>query len=132
MYLDKLPGLKKKLLEATVFSEVYEHFTEELGSDLAFARSGVPTDDKRILTSLGQVVARVTGEGGLLVGTVCRIASHRFLHGSFSYGKKWSLIMFYFEDVEQGFLAVGDHGGPSIFTRFSLVASPDGEPIQVH
>jgi hypothetical protein len=46
--------------------------------------------------------------------------------------RKWTMMMFYFEDVEQGFLALGDEKGPDRFVRFSLIASPDGKPFMVH
>jgi len=132
MYLDKLPTLKKKLLEATDFSEIVEYFFEELGNDPAFARSGEPTSDKRLLTSLAQVAARTAGTTGVFSGNAFRITYHRFVHGAFSLGKKWTIMMFYFEDLEQGFMALGDDSGPSHFTRFSLIDSPDGKPPRLH
>jgi hypothetical protein len=132
VYLDKLPGLKKTLLDATELSDIFEYFFNELGSDHAFARSGEPTTDPRLLTTLAQVAARTAGEAGAFEGTACRIASHRFVHGTFTLAGKWTAIVIYFEDLEQGFMALGDEGGPSRFTRFSLVASPDGEGPAIH
>lgn len=132
MYLDKLPTLKEKLLTATDFSEIVEYLFDELGNDPAFARAGKPTSDKRLLTSLAQVAARTVGASGAFSGQAFRISSHRFVHGAFSLGKKWTIMMFFFEDIEQGFMAIGDDSGPSHFTRFSLIDSPDGKAPKVH
>ena len=128
----KVATLKKKLLEATDLTEILEYYFAEFGNDPAFARSGDPLDDNRFLTALGQAVLCTVGEkAGILRGTPVRVAEHRLVHGAFDLGK-WTIMMFYFEDVEQGFLAVGDARGPDRFTRFSLVMPPDGKPIQVH
>ncbi|MFO0762471.1 MAG: hypothetical protein U0359_38890 [Byssovorax sp.] len=132
MYLDKLAGLKTTLLEATDLSEIFEHFVEELGSDPSFARSGEATKDEPLLKAAATAAAQSTGEAGAMVGNAFRIRSHRFVHGSFSYGKKWQLILLYFDDVKQGFLAIGDEEGPSRFTRFSVIATPDGKRPKVH
>jgi len=132
MYLDKLPALKKKLLEATDFSEIVEYFFEELGNDPEFALSGKPTKDMRLYTTLAQVAAQTMGETGVFMGQAYRIASHRFVHGTFTLGSKWTALMFYFEELEQGFMAIGDHRGPDHFTRFSLIETPDGKPPRLH
>jgi len=131
MYLDKLPALKQKLLEATDLSDIVQYFFDELGNDVAFAKSGEPTSDKLFMTTLAQVAARTAGEAGVFQGTACRIASHRFVHGVFSLGK-WTAIMFYFEEIEQGFMALGDEQGPSRFTRFSVIPTPDGQRPKIH
>src|SRR5262245_53709712 len=111
MYLDKLPTLKKKLLEATDFTEIVEYLFEELGNDPAFARSGKPTSNKRLLTTLAQVAASTVGTTGVFSGQAFRIASHRFVHGAFSLGREWTIMMFFFEDLDQGFMAIGDDSG---------------------
>lgn len=129
---NKLATLKKKLLEAKDLTEIADYFLNDLGNDAAFARSGEPIEDQRFLAALGQVVARTVGaKVGMLRGTPVRVAEHRLVHGAFDFGK-WTIMMFYFDDVEQGFLALGDERGPDRFARFSLVASPDGKPIKVH
>jgi hypothetical protein len=132
MYLDKLPGLKAKLLEATDFGEIFEYFFTELGNDAAFACSGEPTQDRLLLQSAATATARTVGEAGAFVGTLQRIASHRFVHGAFSFGDTWQVLVLYFEDLNLGFLAIGDASGPSRFTRFSVILSPDGKPPKVH
>jgi hypothetical protein len=131
MDASKIAVLKKKLLEAKDFHEIVEYFFEQFGSDAAFARSGKPMNDQRFLTALAQVAATTTGEKGAFSGTPSRVAAHRLVHGAFTFGA-WTVMMFYFEDVEQGFMALGDDSGPSRFTRFSFVATPDGQSPKIH
>jgi len=40
--------------------------------------------------------------------------------------------MFYFEELEQGFVALGDESGPSLYVRFSVIEPPAGKAITVH
>lgn len=128
----KLATLKKKLLEATDFIEIADCFVEDLGNDPEFARSGKPYNDKRFLTALAQATSRALGgKTGVFQGTPRRIAEHRMVHAAFTFGD-WIGMMFYFEDVEQGFMALGDQEGPNHFVRFTLIATPDGKPPTVH
>jgi hypothetical protein len=129
----KIATLKHKLLTATAFTEILEYYFAEFGSNAAFARTGETMKDPRFAAALAQVVSKaVTVKGrATFEGTPLRIAAHHLIHGAFWYAK-WTVMMFYFEDVKQGFMAIGDDGGPSHFTRFSFVESPDGGPIQVH
>ena len=128
----KIATLKRKLIEATDFGEIADYFLDNLGNDLAFMMSGERYADTRFVTALAQAVTAASGsDGGVFQGTPRRMAEHRLVHGAFTFGP-WTGMMFYFEDVEQGFLALGDEQGPSRFCRFSLVESPDGKPITIH
>lgn len=128
----KIAALKRKLLEATDFTETAELFLDDLGNDLAFVSSGKPYHDRTFLTALAQAAAAARGTtGGVYKGTHRRIAEHRLIHGGFTF-EGWTGMMFYFEDVAQGFMALGDEQGPSKFVRFSLITSPDGKVVKIH
>jgi hypothetical protein len=127
----KIATLKQKLLLATDFTEIVEYFME-LGNDFAFIESGEPWSNPRFVAALGKAMSAATGgEGGVLETSPRRVAEHRLVHGVVEMGK-WVGMMFYFEDVEQGFLALGDESGPSRYIRFSLIESPNGKPVTVH
>lgn len=128
----KIATLKRTLIEATDFDDIVEVFLEDLGNDMAFIESGKPYSDKRFLTALAQAAdAAVGGGGGVYQGTPRRVKEYGLIHGAFTFGK-WTGMMFYFEDIEQGFMALGDVRGPSRFARFSLVAKPDGKRVPIH
>lgn len=128
----KLATLKRKLIEASDFTEIADYFIEDLGNDRAFALSGKPYHDKRFLTALAQATAgALGGKTGVFQGTPRRIAEHRLVHGAFTFGE-WIGMMFYFEDIEQGFMALGDQEGPNHFVRFTLVGTPGGKPPTIH
>jgi len=128
----KIATLKRTLVEATDFTDIADIFLEELGNDLAFINSGKRYSDKRFLTDFAQAAAAVSGTPtGVFEGKLKRVAEHRMVHGAFTYGE-WTGMMFYFEDLQQGFMALGDETGPSRFSRFSLIPAADGKGITIH
>src|SRR5262249_5696058 len=99
----KVAKLKQTLLEATDFHDIVAYFFQEFGNGAAFARAGGPMNDERFLMAPGQVAARTVGAKiGVFRGTPARVAEHRLVHGAFTFGT-WTVMMFYFEDVQQGF-----------------------------
>lgn len=127
----KIATLKQRLLQAKDFTEIVEYFMA-LGNDPAFITSGEPWSNERFAAALAKaVLAAIGGPGGVFRTSPFRVAEHRLIHGVVEIGK-WVGMMFYFEDVEQGFVALGDESGPSVYVRFSLIESPDGKPVTVH
>ncbi len=128
----KLATLKKRLLEAKDLTQIAEYFFDEFANDPKFALSGKPYTNERLVQALGQVVLKLTGQkAALMTGKCRRVEKHRLVHGYFDFGE-WTLLMFYMEEVEQGFVALGDQSGPSIFGRFSLIEPAGGKPIVLH
>jgi len=128
----KIAALKRKLIEATDFTEIAELFIEDLGNDMGFITSGKPYLDKRFITTVAQAAATAVGTNeGVYQGTPSRVAEHGLIHGAFTFGE-WTGMMFFFEDIEQGFLALGDDSGPSRFCRFTFVVKPKGKNVVLH
>ncbi len=128
----KIARLKRTLIEATDFTEIAEVFLEDLGNDMAFIESGKPYSDKRFLTTVAQAAATTVGTNeGVFQSSPRCVAEHQLIHGAFTYSE-WTGMMFFFEDLEQGFLAIGDDQGPNQFCRFTFVVKPDGKNIVLH
>lgn len=128
----KIATLKRKLIEATDFEDIVEFFIEDLGNDMEFVLSGKPYSNERFLTALAQAAAAALGlKEGVYQGTPHRVPEHRLVHGAFTFNE-WTGMMFFFEDLDQGFLALGDAHGPSRYCRFSLVQKPDGKTVPIH
>jgi hypothetical protein len=129
---NRIVALKKKLVEATDFDEIAELFLEDLGNDLAFMKSGKRYSDEAFVTALAETAAAVLEiPVGVYQGTLRRVARYRMIHGAFTIGE-WTAMMFFFEDLDQGFLAAGDAEGPSRFVRFSFIPKADGKKIPIH
>lgn len=128
----KIAMLKQKLVESTVFREILDYFFTHLGEDL-FTRAGTPIHDAPLMRVVARTAALLVRAKSLTIvaATTLRAAEHRLVFGTLSFGK-WTGLMFYFEDLERGFLALGDNRGPSLFTRFSLTALPSPKRTDLH
>jgi hypothetical protein len=132
MDLSKLATLKAKLVEANDFSQLAAYFFDEFGEDPSFAMTGEPMTDMLLSGFFGQVAVKMVGGRTMaLRPRFVRIAEHRFVHGAFTLDQ-WTGMMFYFEDIERGFMALGGESGPTHFGRFSLIKTPAGRSVQLN
>lgn len=117
----KIATLKHTLVHATEFSEIADVFLNDLGNDPEFINAGDCYKDTNLATVVARTAAAVARTSvSVFKGDFMRIAEHRMVHGAFFLGA-WSGMMFYFEDIDQGFIAVGDMRGPTQFVRFKAI-----------
>jgi hypothetical protein len=127
--LQKLATLKKLLVNATDFSDVYAYFMDHFGQAPDLMTLGKPLRDPAFVEAIEQIGARVTGKKARITRPfLLRLAEHTFIHGAFVLGSHVGSV-FYFEDIERGLAAFGalESEGPSEFARFSLVKLPTGK-----
>ena len=127
MNLSKLEILKKKMAEATEFSEPFDYFFDEFAEKEEFVDIG-----KRVSHSkLEQLIQAI---GGTLVGNArfydfmfIRVPKRQFIHGTCWVNGRLASFM-YFEDIQFGMLAItpATRGGDTLFHRFSARDLPRG------
>lgn len=120
----KIPTLKHKLVNATAFSEIAEYFLADFGGNPDFVRASDPSEDQVLLQGVAQIVSRmVGGRAGALEAHMYRVPEAKLVHGSLGFAE-WMGVVFYFEDLERGLLALGKILGPTQFVRFSMTEVP--------
>jgi hypothetical protein len=125
----KVPELKRLLVEATVFSDVFGYFMDHFGDKPELMTLGAPHRDPTFVQVLEQLGARVLGEKARIAQPLLlRWPEQKLVHGAFLLGRHVGSV-FYFEDLEKGLAAFGsmESQGPSQFARFSLVSLPTGK-----
>lgn len=126
---NKLATLKRLLLEAKDFSDVYGYFLEHFGNSPKLMTFGKPLRDKTLLEVLELIGSKVIGKKARISEPfLLRVAEQRFIHGVFRLGDHIASVL-YFEDIEQGLAAFGEleSDGPDQFMRFSIVEHPAGQ-----
>jgi hypothetical protein len=132
--LQKLAKLKRLLVEATDFFEVYGYFMDHFGQTPELMTLGAPLRDATFVEVLGVLGSRVVGQQARITRPfLLRWAEQKLIHGVFLLGDHVGSV-FYFEDIEQGLSAFGakDSEGPSQLARFSLVSAPTGKSFTLH
>jgi hypothetical protein len=127
--LGKLATLKKRLLEATDFFEVYGYFMEHFGQEPELRTLGEPLQDPTLIAVLEQVGARTVGVRARITEPfLLRLAEHHLVHGAFVLGTHLGTV-FYFADIDTGLAAFGaiDSDGPNQLARFSVAKVPVGK-----
>lgn len=120
---NKIETLKQTLIKATEFTEIAEVFLDDLGNDPAFFNAGEQYDDKTFASIVARAAAAAAGTTvAVFVGHFMRIPEHRMIHGAFDLGA-WSGMMFYFEGIDKGFIALGNTKGANHFLRFTALPS---------
>ena len=127
--LKKLVTLKRLLVEATEFSDVYGYFMDHFGQSLELMTFGEPLPDTTFIDVLELIGSQVIGRKARISQSfLLRVPEQTFVHGFFTLGDHIASV-FYFEDIEKGLAAFGglESEGPSQFMRFSLVEHPTGK-----
>ena len=132
--LQKLAELKRLLVSATDFSDVFGYFMDHFGEKPELMTLGGLHHDPAFIQVLEQLGSRVIGKkASIEQPLLLRWAEQKLVHGAFLIGDHVGSV-FYFEDLEKGLAAFGamDSKGPSQFARFSLVALPTGKSFTVN
>lgn len=132
--LQKLAELKRLLVSATNFADVFGYFMDHFGEKPELMTLGGPLHDPTFLQALEHLGARVIGKKAPIEQPLLlRWAEPKLIHGAFLIGDHVGSV-FYFEDLEKGLAAFGpmDSQGPSQFARFSLVALPTGKSFALN
>lgn len=131
--LRKLADLKRMLVEATDFFEVYGYFMDHFGEKPELLKLGEPLKDATFLEVLGKIGSQILGKKIKVTQPLlqhCR--EHKLIHGAFLLGNHVGCV-FYFEDLEKGLAAFGTmEGGPSQMARFALVSLPTGKSFTLN
>ncbi len=132
--LQKLAHLKRLLVEATNFFDVYGYFMDHFGQSPELMTLGVPVHDPVFVGVLEQLGSRVIGQKAKITQPLLlRWAEQKLIHGAFVLGNHVGSV-FYFEDIEKGLAAFGsmESEGPSQLARFSLVTVPTGKSFSLN
>jgi hypothetical protein len=127
--LQKLAELKRLLVEATDFSDVFGFFMDHFGEKPELMTLGGQLRDPIFVQLLEQLGSRVVGKrSSIEQPLLLHWTEQKLIHGAFIIGDHVGSV-FYFEDLEKGLAAFGSMNsqGPSQFARFSLVALPTGK-----
>jgi hypothetical protein len=131
--LRKLVDLKRLLVEATDFFEVYGFFMDHFGEKPEMITLGAPLRDPTFVAVLEKIGAQILGKKATLADPVLlHLPEQKLIHGGFVLGEYFGCV-FYFEDIEKGLAAFGSmEGGPSQIARFSLVTLPTGKSFTLN
>jgi hypothetical protein len=131
--LGKLTELRRLLVEATDFFEVYGYFMDNFGENPELLTLGTPLQDPTFVAVLEKLGAQLLGKKASLdQPLLLHLPEQKLIHGGFLLGKFFGCV-FYFEDLEKGLAAFGSmEGGPSQIARFSLVTLPTGRTFTLN
>ncbi len=131
--LGKLADLKRLLVEATDFFEVYGFFMDHFGEKPEMISLGTPLKDPTFVAVLEKIGAQILGKRAPMSDPVLlHLPAEKLIHGGFVLGEFFGCV-FYFEDLEKGLAAFGSmEGGPSQMARFSLVTLPTGKSFTLN
>ena len=132
--LQKLAELKRLLVSATDFSDVFGYFMDHFGEKPELMTLGEQHHDPIFVQMLEQLGARVLGKkASIKEPLLLRWAEQKLIHGAFLIGDHVGSV-FYFQDLEKGLAAFGsmDSQGPSQFARFSVVSLPTGKSLDLN
>jgi hypothetical protein len=132
--LQKLAELKRLLVSATDFSDVFGFFMDHFGEKPELMTLGGQHKDPVFVQLLEQLGSRVIGKKSQIQQPLLlHWSEQKLIHGAFLIGDHVGSV-FYFEDLEKGLAAFGSmqSQGPSQFARFSLVSLPTGKSFSVN
>jgi hypothetical protein len=132
--LRKLADLKRLLVEATDFFEVYGYFMDHFGQMPELMTLGKPLQDATFVEVLEKIGSQIIGKKARITEPfLLRLPEENLIHGAFLIGDHVGCV-FYFEDLEKGLAGFGsmESGGPSQLARFSLVSLPTGKSFTLH
>lgn len=132
--LQKLAQLKRLLVEATNFFDVYGYFMDHFGQTPELMTLGTPLRDPTFVGVLEQLGSRVVGQKAKIERPLLlHWQEQKLIHGAFLLGDHVGSV-FYFEDIEKGLAAFGsmESEGPSQLARFSLVTAPTGKSFTLN
>ena len=134
MNLAKLAKLKEKLIGATDFFPVMDHFMTEFGESDEFLRMGQPTRNAVLEATIREAGKQVFTDAESIdveYMQLIELPGYHFIHGGFFLNNCVSSV-FYFEDLGMGMMAVATSmAGETRFVRFSTrMPAPSFEPSQ--
>ena len=107
MDLSKLETLQEKLLDADDFYEVFNYFFDHFGENTEFLTLGEQVERPLIEQVLAQVGQHLLGASVVTIEDLLlvHVPEHNFIHGGCIINGRMGNL-FYFEDIQQGLLAV--------------------------
>jgi len=132
--LQKLVKLKRLLVEATDFFDVYGYFMDHFGQTPELMTLGTPLSDPTFVEVLGLLGSRVVGQQAKITSPLLlHWSEQKLIHGAFVLGDHVGSV-FYFEDIEKGLAAFGsmESEGPSQLARFTLVSAEAGKSFTLN
>jgi hypothetical protein len=127
MDLSNLATLKRKLVEATEFSTVWEYFLDHFGESAEFYDQGSLVRHPMVEAVLEQICRQFCGQRLKLDQLrLIWIAEFQFLHGSTQLGDK-TIGVLYFEELNKGMACIAPLPGTGVrtdFMRFSAAPLP--------
>ncbi len=131
--LGKLVDLRRLLVEATDFFQVYAYFMDSFGENQEMLTLGAELDDPTFVAVLEKIGGQMLGNrASIAQPLLLRLPEQKLIHGGFMFGRHFGCV-FYFEDLEKGLAAFGSvDGGPSQIARFSLTTLPTGKSFTLN
>lgn len=131
--LGKLVDLRRLLVEATDFFEVYGYFMDNFGENPEMLTLGTELHDPTFVAVLEKIGAQLLGKkASIAQPLLLHLPEQKLIHGGFMFGSNFGCV-FYFEDLEKGLAAFGSvEGGPSQMARFALKTLSTGKSFTLH
>lgn len=128
--LHMLPGLKKRLVQATQFNKVFHYFFDHFGENPEFMKLGEQVQDKLLESLLAHVAGQALRTRIMVMQLLMiHLPQRKFIHGTGSMNGR-VVSFFYFEDSKVGMLAIMGKSADAehLFTRFSGMHMPPSQP----
>jgi hypothetical protein len=131
--LAKLVELRRLLVVATDFFQVYSYFMDHFGENPEMMSLGTELRDPTFVAVLEKIGGQILGkQASIEQPLLLHLPEHRLIHGGFVIGDHFGCV-FYFDDLEKGLAAFGSlDGGPSQVARFSLTTLPTGRTFNLN
>jgi hypothetical protein len=131
--LGKLADLRRLLVEATDFFEVYGYFMDNFGENPEMLTLGTELQDPTFVAVLEKIGSQLLGKkASIAQPLLLHLPEQKLIHGGFMLGNHFGCV-FYFEDIEKGLAAFGSiEGGPSQIARFTLETLPTGKSFTLN
>ncbi|MEI7891485.1 MAG: hypothetical protein WCI05_00255 [Myxococcales bacterium] len=118
--------LRKLMVEARNFNEIYDFFDEKLVSDDTFVQAGSPASNERLLAVVLGAIKVTLSEVRPADARFMHVAAHGLWHGFLRFPSGVMGVVIYFEDINRGLCSLADLSGLARYLRFSV---PEGEGV---
>ena len=128
-FVERLDGLKDKMLQETDFREIYTYFLDNLADDPQFKKIGKEVKRPEIKRLAARIGKEVTGTGHVTKLILIKVPKYPFLHGPLFVDGCMSNLIF-FEDIHIGLMAILLPTRETHFVRVMALTEQEAETLK--